>query len=206
MFDIITKDFKKHTLLNNPRSRRDFYTAGMKPGEKMLSYIDRVQQLGSAIKSISVKTYSNKLAVALLNDLPSEYEIIIWTLDALCKDSEFTTLEVIKILLFQKEKRRSLRKSDSSKTALTDSSMKPSREGQFWPSLSYSYCTHRSHTEERSWDKQPSLQPTRISSRCNNNQKEAFLVDTASQETPEKEYLVYRYVKGYVERLYHGTN
>lgn len=41
-------------LLNELRAQRDVYTAMMGPGEKLLSYINRVLQLGQVLKTMEV--------------------------------------------------------------------------------------------------------------------------------------------------------
>lgn len=43
MYDSICDVFQGHTLLNELRARRDFYIVEMKPREKILPFINRVQ-------------------------------------------------------------------------------------------------------------------------------------------------------------------
>lgn len=50
IFDKITNFFQRHTLLHTLRARRDFYSTEIKPSVKMLSYINGIQHLGSALK------------------------------------------------------------------------------------------------------------------------------------------------------------
>ena len=52
MWETILNVFERHTLLNKLRARREFYTVTMKPGEKVLPYMNRVRQLGATLKSM----------------------------------------------------------------------------------------------------------------------------------------------------------
>lgn len=54
MLDYISNVFQHHTLQNKLRAIREFYTAAMRVGEKMLTYFNRVQQLGLLLKSMNV--------------------------------------------------------------------------------------------------------------------------------------------------------
>lgn len=114
----------------------------------MPSLTNRIQQLGSTLKLMTVEIDSEELAVAFMYGLQLQYENIFTTIDALCEDSEIFTLEVAESQLFYKEKRRSLQKHDYLETALIGSSIKRSRVGQFWPTSSCSYCKLRGHTKD----------------------------------------------------------
>ncbi len=46
--------YQRHTLLNSSPQERDFYTATMKEGEKMLVYINRVRKMASTLQSMDV--------------------------------------------------------------------------------------------------------------------------------------------------------
>ncbi len=50
MWKQICSVHQRHTLLNELAARRDFYTAAMKDGGKMLVYINRVKQMAAVLE------------------------------------------------------------------------------------------------------------------------------------------------------------
>lgn len=62
--------------------RQNFYTAEKKWGRRMLSYIIRVEHLGSVQDSLDLDTDSQEMAMAKLSGLPVQSENIITPLDA----------------------------------------------------------------------------------------------------------------------------
>lgn len=70
-------------LPNNFSSRGDFYTAKVKPDDKMLSFINRARQLLLILKSMDVTVEDKELAMADLNGLPPKFETLIVALYAL---------------------------------------------------------------------------------------------------------------------------
>lgn len=54
MLEDIRSVFQCHTLLNRLRARRNIYTVETRAGERVLSYMNRVQHLGSVLKSMGV--------------------------------------------------------------------------------------------------------------------------------------------------------
>lgn len=158
MFECICNVFQHHNLQNKLRARRNFYTAEMKKGEKMLSYIDRIQQLGMILKSTNVEIDEKEQAMAILNSLPSQYKNNMTTLDALRDDSDIFTLDVVKSRLLQEEQRRSMRAPDSNEATLfgSGSGIFKNNSGRL-PSCTY--CKRVGHSEDRCSDKYPSLKP-----------------------------------------------
>ena len=74
MWTCIKDLFERHTLLNKLAARRRFYTATMEEGEKVLTYINRVQQLAATLKSMGIEVDEKEVAMAVLNGLPPQYE------------------------------------------------------------------------------------------------------------------------------------
>ncbi len=70
MWTEICNVHQRHTLLTKFAARREFYTATMKDGEKMLVYINRVRQTASVLESIGVTIDDIEKAMAVLNSLP----------------------------------------------------------------------------------------------------------------------------------------
>ncbi len=83
MWEEICNVHQRHTLLNKLAARRDFYTATMKKGEKMLVYIKRVRKIASVLESMGITIDDKEKAMAVLNGLPKRFETIITALDAI---------------------------------------------------------------------------------------------------------------------------
>eukprot|EP00171_Calliarthron_tuberculosum_P007834 IDg7834t1 len=81
----------------------------MRSGERMMMYINRVRQIASIFKSMSVDIDDKELAMAVLNSPPFKYLSIIVYLDDIGDDDDSFTLERVSIRLFQEEKRSSIR-------------------------------------------------------------------------------------------------
>ncbi len=109
MWQEICNVHQRHTLLNKLAARRDFYTATMKPGEKMLVYINRVRQMASVLESMGVEIDDKELAMAVLNGLPKRFETIITALDAIGDDDPSFTFAKVRSRLLQEEKRCAMR-------------------------------------------------------------------------------------------------
>eukprot|EP00171_Calliarthron_tuberculosum_P021161 IDg21161t1 len=67
MWTEICNVHQRHTLVNKLSARRDFYTATMQSGEKMLNYINRVRQMGSTLQSMDVEIHDKEIAMTVLN-------------------------------------------------------------------------------------------------------------------------------------------
>ncbi len=114
-----------HTLLNKLAARRDFYTATMKEGEKMLVHNNRVRQMASVLQSMGVVIDDKEMAMAVLNGQPPRYGTIVTALDAIGNDDPSFTLDKVRSRLLQKEKRSTLRKGSEIPPHICP-------EGQMW--------------------------------------------------------------------------
>lgn len=92
----IKKGFHRHTLLNKLWVLRGLYTVQMNWNGKMLSYISRVQHLGSVLRSTGVDVDNKEMATAIWNGLPSLFEGLVTTLDAFRHDEILFTFELVK--------------------------------------------------------------------------------------------------------------
>ncbi len=101
MWEEICNVHQRHTLLNKLGARRDFYSATMKDGEKMLVYINRVRQMAFVLESTGVTIDDKEKAMAVLNGLPPRYETIITTLDAIGVDDPSFTFDKVRSRLLQ---------------------------------------------------------------------------------------------------------
>ena len=121
MWKCILNVFQRHTLLNKLAARRNFYTASMKHGEKMLNYINRVRQLASILKSMDGNVEDAEIAMTILNGLPQQYSNLIVALDALGSDETFT-IDFVKSRLLQEEQRKRDRHNMSSSMVKSEAS------------------------------------------------------------------------------------
>eukprot|EP00171_Calliarthron_tuberculosum_P000991 IDg991t1 len=103
MWEEICNVHQRHTLLNKLSARRDFYTASMQSGEKMLVYINRIRQMALILQSMDVLIDDKELAIATLNGLPSSYGTIITALDAIGDDDDSFTFDKVRSRLLQEE-------------------------------------------------------------------------------------------------------
>ncbi len=109
MWTSILNLFERHTLLNKLAARRNFYTATMHENEQIITYVNRVRQLASTLKSIGVEIDDKELAMAVLNGLPERFDSLICALDALGNENDTFTLEFMKSRLLQEEQRMKMR-------------------------------------------------------------------------------------------------
>ena len=109
MWKAIMNVFERHTLLNKLTARRKFYTVKMEIDEKVLTYLNRVKQLASTLKSMNIDIDDQETAMAALNGLPSSYESLIVALDAIGNDDKAFTFDLVKSRLLQEEQRVSER-------------------------------------------------------------------------------------------------
>lgn len=187
MLDCISNVFQSYTLLNKLRARREFCTVAMKVGEKMLTYINRVQQLGSVLKSMNVKIDSKEMAMAIPNGLPQKYENIITTLDALGDNSDSFTLETVKSRLLQEEQRREQRRGYQTEQALYRKAVK-SAQTRRNPIICF-HCNRRGNAEDGCWDKHLALRPKYPPSR-DSVQRQALVANTKEAKDGTEENLV----------------
>lgn len=195
MLDETHNVLQLHTLLNKLRARRNFFTVEMRAGERMLSFIDRVQHLGSILKSMKVDIDGQEMAMAILNGLPEQYKNIIAAIDSLGDDIKTFTLNLVKSRLVQEEQRRDMghhsERNKSSTAALYGSSSRhqPSSTALF----KCSFCKKKGHNEDFCWDKHPALKPKHLRNRGEDNNKQLFIAkgsNTTETTSPEKEEAV----------------
>lgn len=86
------------------RVRPSFHNVEMRTGEGMLSYINTVKELEWILKSMETPVDSQEMALGVLCGLPSPYEHIVNTLDALSRENTVFTLNLVESHLLQKEK------------------------------------------------------------------------------------------------------
>lgn len=75
--------FQRHILLNIVRVHRDCHKVELRPREGTLSYMNRVKQLSSILKSMETAVVDQAVALVVMCELPSSYEGIVTTLDPL---------------------------------------------------------------------------------------------------------------------------
>jgi len=153
MWNEICNVHQRHTLLNKLSARREFYTATMEHGEKMLVYINRVRQMASVLESMGVDIDDKEMAMAVLNGLPKSFRTLITALDAIGDDDPSFTFDKVRSRLLQEERRSIMLTSSrpaSQSSALINQSPRPGR------GLNRKHCTHcnkTNHTEPYCWEK-----------------------------------------------------
>ena len=165
MCETILNVFERHTLLNKLRARREFYTVTMKPGEKVLPYMNRIRQLWATLKSMGVDVDEEEMAMAALNGLPGRYEYIITALDAVSDGESRFTYDLVKSRLLQEEQRAHMRTEADhvDGSALFNRTADVARRNV--PRCGH--CQRIGHTEARCWDLYPERRPAHYSGRPN---------------------------------------
>lgn len=142
--------FRRSTLLNQLHARRKFYSAKMGNGERVLSYISRVRQLASDVKSMGVIVNAQDVAMTLLSGLPKRYEHLIVAIDTVT-DAANIDIDFVKSRLIQEEQRIADREDDSpgsSQAALYHQQKAAPRGKKFC-----NYCKKANHSEPYCWKK-----------------------------------------------------
>ncbi|CDF37816.1 unnamed protein product [Chondrus crispus] len=147
MWEAIVNVFERHTLLNKPAARREFYTVKMLSGEKVLAYINRVKQLAAILKSMSVNIDHKEMAMAVLNGLPARFEALIVALDALGNEEKIFSLDFVKSRLLQEEQRANMKSSSSQTSALVNRAPNNRDINDY----KCTNCGHTGHTATRCW-------------------------------------------------------
>ena len=150
MWKTLMDVFERHTLLNKLAARRNFYTVTMQEGEKVLTYVNRVQQLASVLKSMDVDIDDKEMAMAVLNGLPPHYDSLIVALDALGNEDRLFTLDFVKSRLLQEEQTANMRHSRNvrNKNAALLNTARPPRSQH-----KCTNCGRIGHTADRCWGK-----------------------------------------------------
>lgn len=108
--------------------------------------MNSVQQLGTILKRMNVDMDGKHLSTDILHGLPTQYEHMRTTLDALSNDIHLITLEIVKSWLLHEEQRGELRKPASTETAFLESAPKRSTPNQF-QKLFCNHCMCHRHTK-----------------------------------------------------------
>lgn len=185
MLDKINNVFRRRTLLNKMRVRREFHTVEMRAGEGMLSFINRVKELGSVLRSMEANLDEQEIAMTILCGLPPEYEALVTTLDALSADSAVFNLDLVESRLLQEEQRQQQKQtSNADATALISNSYRRRpTSNQRQPACTY--CGRRGHSEQKCWDKHPSMRPQKFSAREPLRANQAFVSSTINGESED---------------------
>ena len=152
MWNTLLNVFERHTLLNNLAARRKFYTVTMDEGEKVLTYVNRVQHLASVLKSMNVDIDDKEMAMAVLNGLPPRFDSLIVALDALGNEDKIFTLEFVKSRLLQEEQRASMREVEDTRRNAALLNNGRGQSGTYKKHVCTN-CGHMGHTAGRCWGK-----------------------------------------------------
>ena len=151
MWKAILDVFQRHTLLNKLAARRQFYTVSMEEGEKVLTYVNRVQHLASILKSMGVEVDDKEMGMAVLNGLPPRYDSLIVALDALGNEDKIFTLDFVKSRLLQEEQRSNMR--DLDEVTKTNAALVNQPRNYGRPIYQCTNCGRNGHTAQRCWGK-----------------------------------------------------
>ena len=159
MWNCILNVFERHSLLNKLAARRNFYTVTMKEGEKMLTYINRVRQLATALRSMNAQVDDAEAAMAILHGLPDQYSGLIVALDALGDDKSFT-VDLVKSKLLQEEQRIKARLEESTSEVKSEASALVNngkrvykRNNKAYTVLKCDYCEKSGHNSKYCWER-----------------------------------------------------
>ena len=112
MWSTLQGVYQRKSSMNKMKARREFYTVEMTVGEGMLSYINRVRNLGKNLKAMGGEVTEVEVAISVLNGLTSKYENLLVAPDA--KGEDELSLDFVKSRLLQ-EYRRHADKSPATK-------------------------------------------------------------------------------------------
>lgn len=154
MWTTLQDVFQRKSLMNKMKARREFYSVMMDPSEKMLTYINRVRNLGENLKAMGGEASQMDVAMSVLNGLPSDYESLIVALDA--KGEEELNLDFVKSRLLQEERRQAEKKPKKSyggEMALMGRSRAPSDRRTFWATVECYNCHKKGHLARQCTEK-----------------------------------------------------
>ena len=190
MWSSIKNVFERHTLLNKLSARRKFYTATMADNEPILKFSNRIRQLASTLKNMSVPVSESEMAMALPNGLPDEYHSLISALDTIGSDGHELSWAHVKSRVLQEEQRinartkKALEKSDAVALVVANSPNLPlppppstCKNCQGRPPRQRPFCNHckrHGHVESKCYIKHPHLNP----------RKESAFIASQSDEDP----------------------
>ena len=145
MWNSVVNIFQRRTLLNKLKARRNFYSAQMLDGEKVLTYINRVRQLASDLKSMDVEVEDEDIAMSVLCGLPGKFEHLIVAIDTVADNSKLS-LDFVKSRLLQEEQRMDERTPVNKSNSALMTSRKTNRY--------CTYCKRNNHTEQYCFKKE----------------------------------------------------
>ena len=181
MWKAILNIFQRRTLLNKLRARRNFYSVQMEDDERILTYINRVRQLASDLKSMDVDVRDEDIAMSVLCGLPDRFEHLIVAIDTVTDETNLT-LEFVKSRLLQEEQRMNDRNGGTKKP---DAALVTNHRN----TRKCSYCNKKGHTEPFCWKKQKDEKakkektPSGLISANQSNQEDDESSDTDSQDS-----------------------
>lgn len=121
----------------------------MKEGERKVPYINRVQEVGSVLRSPKVDLEDREITMKVLWELPSSYKDVVTTLDALSGSSATFTMVLIERQLLQEERRQNQEQKDVKKEAASINSSSQNMERRFSSPLYCISSRRRVHREYR---------------------------------------------------------
>lgn len=158
MWEAIKNIFERETLFNRLAARRSFYTAAMSESEDVITFITRVRQLASSLKSMGVTIDNGEMAMAVLNGLPDRFDSLISALDALGNDDKVFTLDFVKSRVPQEEQRMGKREKENHIKAETAALLARRADGSLFRTFC-DHCKRPGHVSEKCWIKFPELRP-----------------------------------------------
>lgn len=96
-------------MLNKLRARHELHTVSMRANEQMLLYIDRVQDFNIVLKGMDVGIEGKEVAMTIPNELPSKFQNVITTLNALDGNTKCSRSSTVNSLFLQEEPPREMR-------------------------------------------------------------------------------------------------
>ncbi len=109
MWTAIREVLDRLTLLNKLSARRKFYKAVMDDNKSVLKFANRICQLAASLLEINFEIPQDKMAMALLNGPPQEYNDLISAFDAAENDNAELDGEFVKSRMMQEEQHIDMR-------------------------------------------------------------------------------------------------
>lgn len=123
MLDEMNNVFRRRTLPNKMCLFREIHAVEMKAGEGILSFINRVEKVGSILRYMDANLDEREIAMTNLCRVSPAYEALVNTLDGLSAESAVFNLELFERRLLQAEKRHQQRQTiNADATALINTS------------------------------------------------------------------------------------
>lgn len=179
MLSSINNIFRPRTLLNKIWMRQDPHAVEMSAGERILSYINRVHELGTVLQSIDVSIHDKEIAMAVLWNLPPAYKSMETALEDLDRYSINFTLVFVERRILQKELRQYKATRQQRRSCPVHYSLeKTPKSGE--SRMCCDYSRRKDQFEDHYLDKNLSMRPTQIGSKFRNSKEQAFIMKTNS--------------------------